>query len=346
MTARVVGAGLLLVATAAAAHDVGVDVLGNLTTSSQNNPRAGSAGVSLSGSVDLSDQWTGFLMATYLRDLPTQNEAGSTTGSNIFLFSGGAMFVPTEHLMFLATVLGAPPSVQRHATEAPFAMNSADVVIQATNFSVGGSLLGSYSTNGTSPLEHTIDASVGLNYLASEQLAELPNTLRARLYRAYCERNPNQGYCPLVNGAATRLTQVRLGATYTATIATRTDAAVDVAGFLYDTADPLGAGVYSSAIAGRQGPELGQGVPVAPWRLTVRPSVLHRFGPVTVKLGYQFGVYVSDVGTNQLVSLRVTWKVTRNFRLTTSVLAQADLAQGALVNPGGSASLGALVVFP
>lgn len=344
---RSLGLALLLVCPAppALAHDVGVDLLGNLTTSSATNPRVGSAGLSLSGSVDFSDRWTGFLLATYLRDFATRTPESASSGTNVFLFSGGALFIPTEHLLFMATVMGSPPVVQRNATTFSYAGGSADVVVRGTNWNLGGSLLGSWASNGLSRWEHTVDVTVGVNHLESAQVAELGTTVRARLYRLFCERNPGQGYCPLVNGVDSRLTQVRLAAAYTATLFSKTDVALELAGFLYDTSDPLSVGSFSAVIAGRQGPELGAGVPLAPWRLTVRPGVLHRFRSVSVRLGYQLGLYVGDVGTNHLVSLRVQWKVTPSVRLSASVLAQADLDRGAFVAPGGSAALGVLFLF-
>lgn len=338
---------LCLITQTALAHDVGVDLLSNFTRSSSNNPRAGSLGLSLSGSFDFSQKWTGFLLATYVRDFATKTAESESPGSNIFLFSGGAMFIPTDHLMFMASVTGAPPTQQRNATVQEYATGTADVVIRSTNASLGGTLLTSWTTNGFSKWEHTVDVAVGLNHFDSDQQVELGSTVRARLYRVYCERNPTQGYCPLVNGVSTNLTQVRLAATYTATLFTRTDVGVELAGFVYDIPDPLGIGLYSSVVAGRQGPDLGQGIPVAPWLITVRPSVLHRFSrKVSVRVGYQLGVYVADTGTNHLLSVRASWKLTPSFRLTASLLGQADLLQGAFVNGGGSALVGVLFLFP
>lgn len=323
------------------ANDLGADVSFNTFAPTVTYPRSGAASVSLSGSYDFTDRWTGFLTATYLRDFATKTTESSSPGSNVFLFNAGAMFLATEHWLFMASLSGSPPSEQRNATTITFADTSADVVLRAVNASLGGSLVASYASNGLSNWEHTVDLSAGVTHFDGTQQAELGTSLRARIYRTFCERNPDQGYCPLVIGLASPLTQARIGVTYTATIASKTDASIDVAGFIYDNPDPLSVGV----LLVRQGPEIGLGVPVAPWRLTLRPSVLHRFGKVSVRLAYQLGLYVQQAGSNQLLSLKLAWKVSDSFRLTLTVIGQSDWVQRSLVNRGGTVTLGALVLF-
>lgn len=338
---------VLVVCTPAWAHDLGVDVTLNGTAPSVNNPRSGSLGFSLSGSYDFTERWSAFLTGVFMRDFATRSEDSFSPGSNVFLFSGGAMFVANDHFMVMATVSGSPPSVQRNATTFEGTdQGPVGYVIKATNFSVGGSLLGSYATNGFSNWEHTFDLSAGVNHLESDQIAELGTTLRARLLRSYCERNPVAGYCPIVLGIDAPLTQVRLGGTYTATLFLKTDVALDVAGFLYDVPDPLAVGSYSAAIAGRQGPDVGLGTPVAPWVLTVRPSVVHRAGSFSVKLTYQYGLYASQSGSNHLVSAKLSWKVNPTLKLSLTALGQTDFANGSVANRGGSLTTGLLILFP
>lgn len=339
-------AALLLVAGSAHAHDLGVDLSLNGTAPSATNPRSGSAAVALSGSYDFSEKWTGFFTAAYLRDFPTRTDDTSSPGSNIAFFSAGAMFLASDHLLLMATLSGSPPTVQRNATSYDYAGGSADVVIRGNNASAGGSLLGSWASNGLTRWEHTVDVSAGVNRFETEQTLELGSTLRARLFRTYCERNPATSYCPLVNGLRTPLTQVRVAAAYTATLFTKTDVALEVAGFVYDTADPSEVGSFSAVVLGRQGPDMGQGIPVAPWRLTLRPSVLHRFGKVSVRVAWQLGVYTGNAGVNHLVSARVSWKVSPTLRLSLSALGQADVDRGAVLHRGGTVSAGVVVVFP
>lgn len=336
----------LVLAWPANAHDLGVDLTLNGTGASANNPRSGSAGFGLSGSYDFNDRWTAFLTGNYVRDFATRAADSYSPGSNIFFLSAGVMFLPTDHVLLMATVTGAPPSEQRNATTFTNESGSADVVIRGTNSSLGGTLLVSYATGGLSNWEHTVDVSAGVNHFESQQQAELGTSLRARVFRTSCERNPVAGYCPLVNGLNSPLTQVRLGVAYTATISVSNDLGLDVAGFLYDTADPLGVGSFSAVVLGKQGPDMGLGVPVAPWRLTVRPSFLHRFGKFSVRASYQYGLYASNAGTNHLLSVKLSWKVQPQVRLTLSAIGQTDVDQRVVVNRGGTVTVGALFVFP
>jgi len=316
----------LMFAAHAQAHDVVVDLLGNVTTASQSNPRSGSAGVGASGSYDLTDELTVFGGATFLRDFGTRTPESSSAGSNVFLLNAGVMWLPTEHLMFMASLMGSPPSPQRNALTIDFLTGSADVVLNGTNASVGGSVLASAATAGDSRWEHTVDASVGVTHFESAQVVELGSGPRARLFRAACERTPSKGYCPLITGVSTPLTQVRLGAAYTATLFSKLDLSLDAAGFLFDR-DPTSVGTFSTVVLGRETPDVGLGVPVAPWAFTARPAALYRFNRVSVRLAYQLGVYTAGLGFNHLVSLRLSVSVTRSVRLSLSVLGQTDVDQ-------------------
>jgi hypothetical protein len=334
----------VLSAASARAHDVGFDVFLNGTAPSANNPRTGSAGFALSGSYDVSDKWTVFLSGLFLRDFATRTAETFSAGSNVFFVSGGAMWLPTEHFMLLAMAMSSPPTVQRSATEVEFVTGPTDVLFRGTNASVGGLLLGSYSTNGFSKLEHAVDLSVGVNHFRTEQTVELPQTARAAVVRTFCGRNEDVSLCPLVNGQSAALTQVRLGATWLGTIALKTDVTLDVAGFLYDSADPASVGFFTVVQNGRTN-DFGNGVPAAPWAFTVRPSVTHRFSKFSVRVAYQLGLYTGGLGTNHLLSTRLTWKVTSSVRLTASLLGQADVSQRQVVNRGGTVGLGVLFLF-
>lgn len=334
---------LLLGALPVRAHEVGVELLGNVTARSPVNPRAGAVGVAANGTVDFTDAWSAFASVTYLRDLPTRTAESASSGSNVVFLNLGAMFLPTEHFAVVAQVNGAPPSAQRNATTFTYSGGSADVVLRGDDASIGGSLVGSWASAGFSDWEHSVDLSAGANHFDSFQVAELGTGARARLFRAACERSPTAGYCPLVNGTHAALTQVRLGGTYTATLFARLDLALDVAGFLFDK-DPNTLGSYSTVVAGRQLPELGLGVPVAPWAFTVRPSTLLRFAAVSLKVAYQLGRYTGDAGVNHLVSVRLTVKATRALRFSLTVLGQLDV-DGGVSNLGGSANLSTTFVF-
>lgn len=335
---------MLLVAAAARASDVGVDVSGTLTTSSSDNPRAGAASVGLSGAWDLNDAWslTGF--ALYTRDFATRTQDTSSSGSNVWLLNLGAMWLPSEHLMTLLSVVGSPPTQQRNATSVTLTnTRTADVVIDSSAWSLGALWNGLWASNGFSNLEHTIDVSAGVNRFSVFQQGEVPNTPAGRLLRVYCN-NGGAGtqVCGLVKGTDTALWQGRLGVGYAATLFVNTELGVDGTYYLYDKS-PSSVGYFSLLSVGRT--DLGSGVPVLPLQLLVRPHVLQRVGPVTLKLTYQLGLYTEGLGVLHALSLRASWKVTKHWRLSATVTGQLDVSDGAVLNPGGQALLGLTYVW-
>ncbi|MCA3013238.1 MAG: hypothetical protein INH41_12660 [Myxococcaceae bacterium] len=342
--ARLLALATLLHAASAGAHDVGLDAFLNTTAPSANNPRTGALGLSLSGSVDVSTRWSIFLSGLFLRDFGTRTAEAASPGSNVGFASAGVTWLASDHLLFLALASGSPPTVQRSALEVTFPAGTADLVVAGTNASVGGTLLASYATAGLSTLEHALDVSVAINHYVTSQVAELPQTARATAVRTFCAKNAAVGPCPLVNGQRDSLTQVRLGATWVGTVALRTDVGLDVAGFLYDAPDPAAVGLFTVVQNGRT-TDFGNGVPAAPWAVTARPSVTHRFKAFSVRAAYQLGVYTSGLGLNHLLSARLSWKATSWLRLSLSVMVQADVTQQQVVNRGATLGLGSLFVF-
>ncbi|MDP3237541.1 MAG: hypothetical protein Q8N26_32440 [Myxococcales bacterium] len=329
------------------AHDLGVDLTFNGTAASATNPRSGSAGFGLSGSYDFTDQWSAFLTANYLRDLATRTTDSFSPGSNIFLFSAGAMFVVNDHVMLMGAINGSPPSTQRNAQQLPLTVGNRtivlDGVLEGTNASLGGMLLGSYATNGLSNWEHTVDLSVNVTGLSSFQNLQLGRLAEA-IARNNCPPGDDQRACRLVVGTNTPLVQVRLGAAYTATLFWKLDLLLDGAAFLYDQ-DPSRVGVFTQVQQGRT-TDLGLGSPTAPWVATARLTALYRFAKVNLRLGYQFGLYTADFGANHLVRASVTWKVSSSFRLTLSALVQTDVDSSGPINRGGTVSTGVLFLLP
>lgn len=333
---------LLLVAAPCLAHDLSADLSGTVTTTSADNPRAGSFGLGLSGSVDLTDAWSLTGLAVFTRDLGTRTPESFSPGSNVLLFSLGAMWLPSDSLMTMLTVLVSPPVEQLNATTVtgPFG-RTADIVIASRTSSVGVVWNGLWSSGGLSRLEHTVDLTLGFNRFNVIQRAQVPDSPAGDLLQQACAEGRPLEVCPLVRGVATPLWQGRFGVGYTATLFTSTDLGLEGTYFLYDR-PPSTVGYFSLVSLGR---EVGSGVPVLPVQLSVRPSVAHRFGPVTVKLGYQYGLYTEGLGALHAATAKVSWKVTRTWRLSLSVTGQLDLAGGVVSNRGGQALLGVLYAW-
>ncbi len=333
---------VLVVAAPCWAHDVSVDVSGTGTVSSSDNPRTGSVGLGASGSYDFNDAWSLMAMAVYTRDLATRTPESFSPGSNVFLFSLGAMWLPTDSLMTMLTVSGSPPVDQSNATSVtgPFG-RSTDVTINSRTSSFGAMWNGLWSSSGFSNFEHTVDVTLGFNRYNVIQRLALPDSLAGNALRQACAEDRPLEICPLVKGRASPLWQGRFGAGYTATLFTRTDVGLEATYFLYDK-PPSEVGYFSLVSLGR---ELGTGVPVLPMRLSVRPHVAHRFGPVTVKLTYQYGLYTESLGALHAVTARASLKVSKAWRLSLSVTGQLDASFGTVSNRGGQALLGVLYAW-
>ncbi len=340
-----VAALLLFTSSPALAHDVSADVTGSLTTSSSTNPRVGSLGANAAFTYDFSDAVSAWLGLSYFRDLPTRTAQTSSPGSNVFLVNAGGLFVPSEHWTVLSLLSVSPPAEQLSATSlfVPRLNRSADVVLRSTTNTQALTLVGGYATNGESSFEHGFDATLGVARFGTLQVLD-ERTAGFAAVSSLCAAAERLSFCPLVRGVPSELWQVKVGGGYTLTIKERFDAALEVLGSLYSK-DPTSVGYFSVVIAGRTGPELGTGVPVAPYALTVRPSVSYRFEKVTLRGSYQAGVYVQGLGVNHQLTARVSVKVHRQVKLVGSLTGQVDGVGQALESWGLSSSVGVLVSF-
>ena len=341
MKARALVLAAMLGSSLAHAHDVSFDVGLSSVKPTDQNPRSGSATANLSGAYDFNEDWSAWLGATYTRDFATKTTDTSSPGSNIFLFNAGAMWLVSDHVSLLAGGTFSPKTTQLSATTVtdPSAPTRIDAVVRSDNASWGVNAAMTWGSNGLSAFESTVDASVALTSFSVFQQAELGTSVRAGLLRNACRLSASPG-CALVNGSSQSLAQVRLTAGYTATIRAF-DAGIDVSWFLYDR-DPNQVGYFSLLELGR---DLGNGVPVAPFLFTLRPAFTYRVSKLTFKLSYQLGVYTGSTGSNQLVSLKTTFAVSRSVRLALTLSGQADREGGVLVNTGGTAMLGVVFVF-
>jgi len=80
-----------------------------------------------------------------------------------------------------------------------------------------------------------------------------------------------------------------------------------------------------------------------PLQFSLKPSIVHRLGVVTLRVAYQLGVYQSGNGLNHGFTGKVTWKTSPSLRLFLALTGQFDATQSEVLNPGGNGVLGALV---
>jgi hypothetical protein len=258
------------------------------------------------------------------------------------------MFSPSEHWMFMASVNGSPPTTQRSAQSTTLTTRTGtaytlDGVLVGINSSLGGTLLASWASAGFSDWEHTVDVSAATTYFSSYQNFQVSRLEEALARRNCPETTAENALCRVVLGTTAPLVQVRVGATYTATLFTSLDVSLDGAGYLFDK-NPSSIGVFSMGGLGRD--PVGLGTSTAPWLATGRLSATYRFTKVSVLVSYQLGAYTGDYGMNHLARAKVSWKVNDRLRLTLSGLVQADVDGQGLVNRGGTLTAGALMLFP
>ncbi|MBL8917110.1 MAG: TonB-dependent receptor [Archangium sp.] len=340
---RLVAAMCVVVGLSAPAHDLGVDLGGTFTRQSGNNPRAGSLSVGVTGAYDFNDAWSISGLFVYTRDLATRTAESQSPGSNVFLLNLGGMWIPNDHLMTMLSVVGSPPSMQQNASTVPTrAGDSIDVVITSRNSSIGAIWNGLWTSGGFSNFEHTIDASAGVSRFGVQQQLTIPNSIRSRLIQASCNAGLEAEICPLLAGVSSPLTQARFTLGYTATLFDKTDIGVEGALFLYDV-PPSSVGYYSLVAFNQT--ELGSGVPILPLQATLKGHASHKFGRVTVRLSYQWGLYTEGLGTLHVLGLRVGWKVTDHWRLSLNVTGQGDVQGGVFANGGSQALLGLAYVW-
>jgi hypothetical protein len=102
-----------------------------------------------------------------------------------------------------------------------------------------------------------------------------------------------------------------------------------------------------TAVAGRLAEaNFSAGLPTAPARFDVRPSVTFRFNAtVRAQLSYAFTRYVPGQGLSHLLATRCTFRLGEPVRLWASVALQADMPEGAATVSTGLATLGAEYTF-
>jgi hypothetical protein len=252
-------------------------------------------------------------MTRLTHDLAAAAEPGTTlaTGDD-WIFSGsiGADDDVARHLNLGLALDGAAPSTRTVA--APFSAPTAQgqtlssyATVDATTWNLGATADVTYDTSDdTAPeraLDATIDLSAGVEHFSTtqnmtsfEQASGNVTTVAA--FEAGCARSHPSPLCLATShasGSATgSLNQLRLGATLTGILWTRTDASLDAAYYLYDAASPDDVGLFSFTPAGSaDAATYGAGLPMAPPRATIRGDVGHRWSALSLRAWYQLTSY-------------------------------------------------------
>jgi len=245
--------------------------------------------------------------------------------SSIFQVGTGGSYDVSQHFTLAADAYLSPQSINVERTQIMPGTVASQAAIRAKTSSLGFALDGEYSTAGESNAESAIALCTGLTSYTTTQAIRVGPRGAARFGQP----------------ETASLLQWRTTLGFTETLYENTDLGIAASYYLYNR-DPTQSGYYGATVFGRLG--LGDGIPLQPLRLTVRPSVAQRLGPVRVSAYFRYGLYM-DPSSSVLGGVKLQVKVVSSVRAWLSGNLQHDWLAGADDLTILWASLGARVVF-
>lgn len=341
---------LILYVGPASGSSVSNEVGGQVTQTTPSNPRAGNVADLFKANMDVAEALVLRAAVGFTYEFATPTPTGGSfkgTDTSVFAFSLGLDWEVTEALSLSVDGVVSPSSTQAANTVITLTGPLGGTVdrnglLQTVASSYGAGVSADYSIGNplADRLAFTLDADVGwLAITVDQSLERLENEMGtagesvARI-RSFCETTTVpaqvhrcQALQSLLGTGTDTLNEFRLAAGATVTVARDTDVGLHAAYYLYSQ-DPADFGYYSALNSGRtalHNVSLGNGVPLAPYLFTVRPDVTQRLGRLSLGLWYQFGLYASDLGTSQVVGVRVQWALNDAWKLWVTGSLQVDL---------------------
>ncbi|MFT3840410.1 MAG: hypothetical protein QM723_25705 [Myxococcaceae bacterium] len=348
---------MCLWALAASASDVGAELTAGGTRATVNNPRSGYAGALLNGAWDINDTFGLNGAVGFTHDNGTMKGDVDAKGSNIWLFQLAADALLSDHFLLSAGLTASPASTGQSATTITADIprlgrtETVPALISTTSSSLGGILMLAFGTHGDGKWEHSLNASTqlmrfGVAEKLTPDLSGLPlkDRVTAKEVEGFCANHLELPGCRvLTQPQNASLLQARLQLAYIATLFGDNDVGLDFSYYLYDH-DPTETGFFSVATFGRI--SLGD-TPnaIAPIQWTLKPSYVHRFGKVTLKLWVQYGQYVPGQGYDTAAGAKLEWKITRHWKVYVLGQGQRDVDASGNGLGSGSGVLGATWTF-
>jgi hypothetical protein len=322
-----------------AAHSLSDEIGVGTSQTNPRNPRTGFIYDRISGVADASEVVSFRFDLTLTHDAatkPTQGAQFGDTGGNVLAGALGLDWTPSEHWPLSFEFDFSPSSTDSSDATVTFDVGStssnADALLRARSSSVGFFLGAGYETAGDSDFESALNTSFSLTHYSTTQILSDVATANGPVDRrqiiAYCTRTAGQGVgCrelgPALRSEAADLNQYRMAVSFTETFVADTDLTFGGAYYLYDK-DPSQVGYFSIASIGRS-VSLGNGVPAAPLRYSIRPDVTHRFGAFSADIWYQYGEYVPGEGYGHSAGLKLQYKITKAVKIWASGTWQDDI---------------------
>ncbi len=334
----------------AAASSVSNEVGGQATQTTPSNPRAGDVADLFKANIDVGESFVLRPAIGYTYEFGTAVPTGGFfkgTAASIFALSVGLDWEANDALTLSVDALFSPSSSQSADTVFTLTgpaggIEQRDGLLQTMASSYGADFFADYLIGNplADALAFAVDGDVGWLALNVDQaLEKLENEMGTAAssvsrIRAFCnatkvsaEVRQCQALAPLLSSGTDTLHEFRLAAGGTVTVGGEIDVGLHGAFYLYNK-DPSEFGYYSSLTSGRtdlHNLSLGNGVPLAPYRFTLRPDVTRRVGPVSLTLWYQFALYASDLGTSQVFGARLQWAIGQWWKVWLTGNVQVDL---------------------
>ena len=338
----------LFVPAIAGAHSILNETGVGTTQISPTNPRSGYWYDMLDGTVEVSKQVDLHLDVTLTHDAaspPGQGARFGNSGGNILSTSIGLDSEASEHVLLGVEANFSPRSTQWSNAPITFESTSADAQIRSLTQIYGLTFQFGYHTAGESNWETSVDSSAAWTHYSSLQqvtsLATATGSVDIQRVLDACARVKTIGGCRQIQAAArqqeAQINQLRLAVSVTETVADDNDFTLGGSYYGYDQ-DPNNVGYFSLVMAGRT--SMGAGVPLAPLRFTLKPEYAHRFGPFSLDVWYQFGRYVDDQGTSQLLALKTQYRFSKMVSGYLLATGQKDVDIQATSSYSGTVALG------
>lgn len=341
---------LLSLASAARADELSAELTASSASASPSDPRAGGAGLEVSGELDLSQTWIGRASAGLTRVMNQGREG--TEGAWVSAFSLGADWLAGERWFVGGEAFFSPPTAQSFATDVLYTgPRGGELVAEGSledrTATLGAALYGAWFRGGDGWLEPSLDVALSTTRFTSRQrltsvIGREGQSIEPEEVRRFCERAPLRcptGLLAATEGqeAALQQTAIHLGAT--ATILEDTDVGVGGSYYLYSD-DPGEVGFFTVGAQARGGEaSFGGGIPIAALAWTAKLSVAQRLGEGRLALGVNAGPLQGSDG--RIVEARISgsYRLTRALRLSSSLRA-SRLTVVDDVSVGVSARLG------
>lgn len=346
---------LALIASAARASTISDEL--SITNSQETpaNPRSSFITESLSGSIDVGDQWTLDLGADLTREGRTaaaeRGQFGSS-GSAVTVLSGGVDFAPNDNWTTGVSLDFSPRSTQFAGTELQITNNRgassiAQALVRSTSSNLAEGVNLGYDTAGDSDLEWSFGGSLQASQFGSDEAitrvrygngALTPAQLLG-LCRSSARRCPS-AILHVLGATPATLDSERLQLDVTATVEKDTDLALSGSYYHYEQ-NPAQVGLFGFESV-RQSVTGGNGLPIAPLQYLIRPEVTRRAGDFSAKLWVQAGEYVAGTGQSTVgAGVRLQYRFTRAFKAWVIASGQNDVDNQGMSSKSVTLALGA-----